>query len=305
MQQNDKTVLFEQARPRLMGIAFRLLGSSAEAEDAVQDTAAKWLLADHKTLRDPLGWMIRVCTNRCLDILGSARISKTDYVGPWLPDQLAMDPAADIHDQLDMASSLTSAFLLLLERLTPKERAAYILHDIFGMTFKDIAETLQASDLHCRKLASRARKMVQAENVRFLPSQTRQQELLDLFQAALQTGDLSGLTDALSEDADFRADSGGKVTAVMDVVIGRAAIADFIAGTLQAAWARLEAKPVATSSGLGLLLIEPTGVHAIVTFGYDSDGKVAHIFVVRNPAKIARFLARSFRVEGAGALRIH
>ncbi|WP_422377495.1 sigma-70 family RNA polymerase sigma factor [Roseibium sp.] len=305
MEKLDKPGLFEQARPRLMGIAFRLLGSSAEAEDAVQDTAAKWLLANEETIRDPLGWMIRVCTNRCLDILGSARVSKTDYVGPWLPDQLVVDPEPDLSERLDRTASLTSAFLLLLERLTPKERAAYLLHDIFGMAFREIAETLQLSELHCRKLASRARKLVQSENVRFLPGEARQRELLDLFQVALQTGDLTGLAAALSADADFRADSGGKVTAVTEVVSGRHAVTDFISGTLLAAWSRLRAKPVRTNSGLGLLLLEPLAIHAIVTFGFDASGRISNIFVVRNPEKIDRFLMQSYRVTDQGELQRH
>ncbi|WP_269586129.1 RNA polymerase sigma factor SigJ [Roseibium sp. Sym1] len=300
-----KQKTFETARPRLMGIAYRLLGSSADAEDVVQDTAAKWLVADHSKIAEPDGWLVTVCTNRCLDILGSARVQRTEYVGPWLPDQLLVQHAPDLDEQIDIASSLTTAFLLLLERLTPKERAAYLLHDIFGVPFKDIADTLQINELNCRKLASRARKMVSRENVRFSPSREQQKQFLHLFETAVRTGELEDLAAALSEDVDFRADSGGSVTAARDPVIGRSSVMSFIGDVLQGAWHAMTMTVVATNSGLGLLLREGRDNHAIVTFGFDQDGKIAHIFVVRHPGKIARFLSQSFTLTRTGDLRVN
>ncbi|MGP5069716.1 MULTISPECIES: sigma-70 family RNA polymerase sigma factor [Psychrobacter] len=156
---DSKTETFEAARSRLIGLAYRLLGSISDAQDAVQDTYIKWVL--HEDNVDiPIAWLTRVCTNHCLDQLQSAHHKRVDYVGQWLPEPIQIEFEDTIEKQIEMASSLTTAFLLLLERLTPKERAAYILHDIFSMSFDEVAAILELQPANCRKLATRAREHV-------------------------------------------------------------------------------------------------------------------------------------------------
>ena len=132
---NNKTELFETARPQLLGLAYRLLGSMSDAQDVVQDTYLKWT-AHSDTVAIPSAWLSRVCTNRCLDQLKSARYQRVDYIGQWIPEQIQTEFEASAEENIEIASSLTTAFLLLLERLTPKERAAYLLRDVFSMPFR-------------------------------------------------------------------------------------------------------------------------------------------------------------------------
>lgn len=305
MNDPDKLEQFEMARPQLMGVAYRLLGSMAEAEDAVQDTAAQWFARDVSAIDQPTAWLTRVCTNRCLDTLRSSRWSRTDYVGPWLPDQIQVADSPDAAEQLEIASSLTTAFLLLLERLSPKERAAYLLHDVFGLPFKDVADTLGMSEANSRKHASRARKLVTEENVRFVPDRDRQFELLAMFQAAVTSGDLDPLKSALSEDLELRIDSGGKAPAIRRVLSGRGDVGQYLTSALHRLWQPVAFQAVATNSGYGLLVSVDGAPHAVVTFGFRADGQIGSIFILRNPEKIDAFLKRRVVLHPGGGVAMH
>jgi RNA polymerase sigma factor (sigma-70 family) len=176
-EMNDTDLqLFEGARPRLLGLAYRILGSRADAEDAVQDCFLKWRDADRSQIKTPAAWLSSVCTRRCLDIQRAADRARVDYVGPWLPEpiQPATPPAVDGK----LAASLTTAFLLLLERLTPKERAAYLLHDIFDQSYAEIAAMLEMDEAACRKLVSRARQNIGRDKVRHITPRETQDSLL-------------------------------------------------------------------------------------------------------------------------------
>ncbi|MEN4194546.1 sigma-70 family RNA polymerase sigma factor [Serratia marcescens] len=156
---NDKyAALFESRRSFLIGLAYRILGSLADAEDAVQDTYIKWLHADRHSILNPAAWLTTVCTRRCLDLLRAAQQARVDYVGIWLPEPIQTAAAKTPEQTLELSSSLSTAFMLLLERLTPRERAAYLLHDIFDLPYADLATTLGGEETACRKLVSRARK---------------------------------------------------------------------------------------------------------------------------------------------------
>ncbi|MEM8854082.1 MAG: RNA polymerase sigma factor SigJ [Pseudomonadota bacterium] len=305
MSEDDKLLVFEEACPQLLGVAFRLLGSMAEAEDAVQDTAARWFAQDVSGIDQPIAWLTRVCTNRCLDILRSARVSRTDYVGPWLPDQIQVVEGPSADEQLEISSSLTTAFLLVLERLKPKERAAYLLHDIFGLPFDEVANTLGMSEANCRKLASRARKLVRHENARFLPDPARQEKLLAVFVSAVRTGDLDALTAALADDVELRVDSGGKAVAIRQVLSGPADVGHFFATTLHRAWSEARLEAMATANGPGLVVTAQGKAHAVVSFGFRPDGRIAGIFILRNPDKISRFLQRRVEVQPGGGVALH
>ena len=166
--------IFEEARPKLLGLAYRILGSLADAEDAVQDTFLKWAEADRDAIESPLSWLTTICTRRCLDLLRAANRSRVNYVGAWLPEPIQKPIQDDAETNLDLATSLKTAFLLMLERLTPKERAAYLLHDIFEMPYAEIAETLDIREGACRKLVSRAKANIDQAKTRFTTPVERQ-----------------------------------------------------------------------------------------------------------------------------------
>ncbi len=299
----SKTDEFEAARPQLLGLAYRLLGSVSDAQDAVQDTYVKWITHTQE-VDVPAAWLSRVCTNRCLDVLKSANRKRVDYVGQWIPEQIQTEFEATAEQQLEMASSLTTAFLLLLERLTPKERAAYLLHDVFSMPFDEVAGVLDMQPANCRKLATRARAFVVKNNVRHVPNQERQVELLQAFQAALETGDTGELSTLLRADADLRADSGGKVIAVRDVLQGQGTICDFVGNGLSLAWSGLEISEQMINGTLGLLVGERRHLHAAISFGYDAEGQVQNVYIMRHPDKLAQFSQSKGLVSESGRLTL-
>ena len=292
------------ARPQLLGIAYRLLGSIADAEDAVQDTGVKWLAHDGAAPDSPAAWLTRVCTNRCLDMLKSSARSRTDYVGPWLPEQLQTTVGDSAEDQLAVASSLTTAFLLLLERLTPKERAAYLLHDIFAMPYDEVAQVLGLAPANCRQLAARGRRFVAQNKVRHIPDRQRQSDLLQAFEMALRTGDTAAFGAMLGDDADLRADSGGKVPAVHHVLIGRREICDFISGILFRAWSTSEMSPQMINGTLGLVIRDADRIHAATSFAIDVDGSVRSVFILRHPDKLSRLASTVGKADPTGELTL-
>ena len=293
MRLSEKADQFEAARPQLMGIAFRLLGTLSEAEDAVQDTAFKWFSDDTVQPEKPTAWLSTVCTNRCLDILKSAQRKRTQYVGPWLPDQFQMETVASAEDQFEASSSLNTAFLLLLERLTPKERAAYILHDIFSMSFAEVSAALGITNENCRKLASRARKMIAAEQVRHVPTEEVQRQLLDGFTRALSTGDAGPLANILTQDATLRADSGGKVVAIREVLKGPADVVEFVASTLSKAWHGLPRQTMRANGQCALLIGTASDPVAVISFAFSDKSLIRDVFVLRHPEKLQRLLETS------------
>lgn len=302
-QMENKTSIFESARPQLLGIAYRLLGSMSDAQDAVQDTYIKWV-SHGEPVDVPPAWLSRVCTHRCLDQLKSASHKRVDYVGQWIPEQIQTEFEFNAEESLEMTSSLTTAFLLLLERLTPKERAAYLLHDIFGMPFDEVAGILELQATNCRKLATRARQYVVKNNVRHVPEKQRQKELLTAFQTALHTGDTRELSAMLRVDSNLRADSGGKVPAVRKVLEGGVAICDFINQTLFGAWSEMRIEEKMINGLLGLVVEDEHELHAAISFGYDTDGLVSQIYIMRHPQKLAQFAQSKGLVTEEGGLTL-
>ncbi|WP_421779704.1 RNA polymerase sigma factor SigJ [Kiloniella litopenaei] len=302
MTLENKTDIFEQSRPRLMGLAYRLLGSLSDAQDIVQDTYLKWVSYSGPEIENPVGWLSRVCTNRCLDQLKSANHQRLDYIGSWIPDQIQTEFEASAEEQAEIASSLTTAFLLLLERLTPKERAAYLLHDVFSMPFEEVARILDMQSANCRKLAARARDYVAKNNVRHVPEKQHQEKLLNAFQKAIKTGDVEVLGSMLRADSDLRADSGGKVQAVRDVIVGHDAICRFITDILSNAWRQMEITTQVLNGTLGLVIIDEGKMHAALSFGYDAKGQVSQIYIMRHPVKLKKMISAKGILSTSGAI---
>lgn len=284
----EKTVaVFEQRRPFLLGLAYRILGSRAEAEDAVQELFIKWLEADQVSIATPAAWLTTACTRHCIDLLRSAHKSRVDYVGTWLPEPIHTTHHQSPEHMHELAASLSTAFLLMLERLTPKERGAYLLHDIFDFDYPQVAETLGIQEAACRKLVSRAKASIGGEQIRFQPEPARQSQLLDAFHSAIASGSTSALSALLSEDVELCADSGGKASAIRETLFGQKHVLDFIGQSLHAYWQAQEWLPVEINGAKGVVIKADGLVTASMTFGFDGAGRVNRIFIMRNPDKLA------------------
>ena len=293
MPDRDDLGVFERARPNLLGLAYRILGSRADAEDAVQDTFLKWRQADGGKIDNPAAWLTTICTRRCLDLLRAAHRSRVTYVGAWLPEPIHTPLEDDAESRLDLASSLTTAFLLLLERLTPKERAAYLLHEIFDVAYPEIAATLEMQESACRKLVSRAKANVDQAKVRQRIPLDRQDALLAAFQGAIASGATADLAALLSDDIRLTADGGGKAPAILEVLQGKAEVMAFVMGVLRQFWTALDWIPADINGGRGAILREGAATIATLSFAYDEAGRASDVYIMRNPDKLARLGAEA------------
>lgn len=281
-----EVLFFEGLRPRLNGLAYRILGSFSDAEDAVQDTFLKWASTDRSRIENTQGWLISACTRRCLDMRRTGDRARMDYVGAWLPEpiQVAVPPEAET--RVELASSLSMAFTMMLERLTPKERAAYLLHDIFDLTYGEVAETLDISESGGRKLVSRARASVSQTKTRHATPEPRQEEFLTAFQSAVETGELGALAQMLAQDARLSTDGGGKVAAIRDPILGRDAICDFVSRKLRRYWAELDWTRADLNGSRGVLIQADGQTSSAVSATFDEAGFVQEILIMRNPEKL-------------------
>ncbi|MDF7776231.1 sigma-70 family RNA polymerase sigma factor [Sphingomonas sp. AOB5] len=277
---------FDPIRPRLIRVAYRMLGSVADAEDVVQDAFLRWMAADRDAVKEPEAFLRRVVTRLCLDQLKSARARRETYVGPWLPE-----PVVEAEDEVE---DVTLPLLIALERLSPLERAAFLLHDVFGIGFDEIAETIQRDPAACRQLANRARAHVRADRPRFDMPEAHGMEIAAAFFAASREGDMSSLRGLLAQDVEFYSDGGGKRSAGLKPIFGidnliklHASLARFFTGgqSRLLRYGRINGLP-------GFVSMEADGV--IQTTALDiADGKVRAIYIVRNPDKLAHLEPRA------------
>jgi RNA polymerase sigma-70 factor (ECF subfamily) len=277
----NAAAVFEELRPRLIGVAYGLLGSLAEAEDAVQEAWPRLQASDLGEIRDLSGWLVTTTSRIALDVLRSARSRHETYVGPWLPEpvETAPDPA----DSVSLADSLSWALLVVLETLSPAERAAFVLHDVFGLSFAEVGQALGRPPTACRKLASRAREHVEARQPRFDVDSVAHREVVRAFSRAAASGDLDGLLDLLAPDAVLTSDGGGVVRALPVPVHGAVEIATFIAG-LGADRLGLTLRPSAVNGSPALLVFEQGRVTTVMALGI-RDGRITTIDAIRNPDK--------------------
>lgn len=278
---SQDVAIFEDARPALVGLAYRILGSRADAEDVVQDCFIKWSEADRSSIERPKAWLTTVCTRRCLDVARLADRRRVDYVGPWLPEPIQTAVSAP---DVELAGTLTTAFLLMLERLSPKERAAYLLHDIFEQSYADIAATLDVGEDACRQLVTRARAHVERGKARYATPVETQDRLLRAFESAVKTGDPAGLAALLSSDVRLTADGGGKVPAALRVLDGDDVMI-FLSRVGQI-WKSLAWTFVDLNGGRGVILTAEGAPQLAMNFACDDDGRISDIFVMRNPDKL-------------------
>jgi RNA polymerase sigma-70 factor, ECF subfamily len=276
---------FEAYRGQIFGLAYRMLGSAAEAEDVVQEAYLRWQAAPRDDVGAPRAFLARVVTNLAIDALTSARARREQYVGPWLPEPLGA-AAADDTGAADPAS-LSLAFLLLLERLSPLERAAYLLGEVFDHDHGEVAAILGRSEAACRQLLSRARRHVRAGRPRFPPSREQHQRLLAAFAQACASGDLDALRRLLADDAIACSDGGGKAAAALRPIHGADRVARFFVGLSRKLGDR--SVTIAEVNGeTGLVVRGDGGVYAVATVEADGD-RVRAVHVVVNPDKLRRW----------------
>lgn len=279
---------FEPHRRHLMGLAYRMLGSLAEAEDAVQEAYLRWHGVDRARVENPRAFLSKTVTRLCLDHLKSARVQRESYVGPWLPEPVLDEAALAAETASEYAHDLSVALMLILERLSPLERAAFLLHDVFDMDFAEIAEALGRSEAACRQLAARARAHVRAARPRFAASADEGARLADAFRAAARSGDAAALTRLLAADAVLYTDGGGKRTAARNPIIGADKIARFFLGVLKKdSEAGRIARPARVNGLAGFIAADPDG--SVRTMAFETrDGRIAAIYIVVNPDKLQR-----------------
>lgn len=271
----------EALRRRLVRLAYRYLGSVTDAEDIVQEAAIKLLSSEE--VRDREAWLARVVTNASLDRLRRLKALRETYIGPWLPEPVIEADESPGDRELD----ISFAVMRTLEALSPLERAAFFLHDLFGMDFDAIAETLDRSPSAVRKLASRARHAVKEGRPRFAASASDVERLLSAIGNAVESNTVDGLAAILSEDIELVCDGGGKVMAALRVLNGAAEVTGFLMHIARkprnSAW-RLG--PTMVNGGAGVLIGSENGLDTVLTIDLDARGRVAAIYLVRNPDKL-------------------
>jgi RNA polymerase sigma-70 factor, ECF subfamily len=248
----------EALRRHGFGVAYRMLGSVSEAEDVAQEALLR-LTRQEDPIDEPAAWMTTVATRLSINVLRSARVRREAYVGPWLPEPLLEDTTPEPPSQVETVDSLSQAMLVLLERLTPVERAAYLLREAFGYEYAEIADIIERTEVNTRQLVTRARKAIEASRPRFDADEAARDALLERFLAAAEEGDLEGLEELLAEDAVLYADGGGKAMAPPVPVLGATLIARFMAGVAQVrrAFGKFEARMVRVNGQRGRLLQGP------------------------------------------------
>ncbi|HJW42522.1 MAG TPA: RNA polymerase sigma factor SigJ [Rhizomicrobium sp.] len=285
---------FQIQRNHLIGIAYRMLGEMSAAEDIAQEAWLRWANAECEDIRDPRAWLSAVTVRLALDALRKARARRETYVGPWLPEPLLPDDtralAADAPAaRAELASDLSLAMLIVLERLSPEERAALILHDAFDCDYATIAQTLEKSETACRKLVSRARERVKAERPRHTVATERHRQLVATFLSASASSDLEKLAGLLRHEVVLYSDGGGKAAAALNPIHGADRVTRFTLGVLRKFGPPegLRAEATEINGAPGYLLHAAGALYAALTMEFDGDW-ISAIYVVRNPDKLRR-----------------
>ncbi|GAA2341822.1 RNA polymerase sigma factor SigJ [Streptomyces kunmingensis] len=285
--------VFEEHRPVLMGVAYRMLGRVADAEDVVQDAWLRWSQADRGEVREPRAYLVRITTRLAVDRLRQAQARRESYVGPWLPEPLVTDFGPTVPDTAEravLADSVSLAVLVVLESLSPLERAVFVLREAFGLPFSEIAATLERGEAAVRQLAARARKHVDERRPRFDVDPVQQRDLTERFLAAATEGDLESLMSMLAPDVRLVGDSGGKSKAPVRVIETADKVGRFLAGVAgQGSAEAFEFRLTEINGGPGLLVVAEGKVDSVFQLGI-SDGKVQYVYIVRNPDKLHSLL---------------
>ncbi len=287
---DDPTRTFDQLRARLQGIAYRMLGSAAEAEEVVQDAWLRWHEADHGELDSAEAWLVTITTRLSIDRLRTAKARREQYVGIWLPEPVLTDSPPTPDQLLERADDVSVAFLMLLERLSPEARAAFLLREVFDADYAELARMIGKSEAACRQLVHRAKTQIRDERPRYDVSPDTHERLLRDFAAAATGGNIAALRSMLSEDAELISDGGGKVPSFGKPVVGSQRIAQLYFATQRRHGDGLRVELAIVNGQLGLLRFIGGVLESAQS--YETDGeRIVRIHVQRNPDKLARLAA--------------
>ncbi|MEU2353358.1 RNA polymerase sigma-70 factor [Streptomyces misionensis] len=294
MTADSATDVFEAHRPLLTGVAYRMLGRVADAEDVVQDAWLRWSRADHAEIREPRAYLVRITTRLAIDRLRLARSRAESYVGPWLPEPCLTeygDTAPDAADRAVLADSVSLAVLVVLESLSPLERAVFVLREAFGFPYAEIAALLDRGEPAVRQLAGRARRHVAERRPRYDVDPARRRELTERFLVAASGGDLDGLMSVLAPDVRLVADGGGKVRSALRILHGADKVARFLAAVMPEAVPDLTVRALEVNGGPAALVL--SGGKPDSLFQLDVvDGRVTSVYIQRNPDKLRHLADR-------------
>jgi len=278
---------FVTHRSLLFTVAYEMLGSAADAEDVVQETWLKWQGVDQAEVRDPRAFLVRIVTRTALDQLRTVSRRREEYVGPWLPEPLLTSP--DVAEDVELADSLSTAMLLVLETLTPTQRAVFLLHDVFDVGYDELAEAVGKTEAAVRQIAHRARAHVAERRPRGVTSRADTRLALEAFQRALATGDLQGLVDLLAPDVVMLGDGGGIKQALPRPILGADKVGRLLDAGLATLTGQLSGELVQVNGWPALLLRLDGEIEAVMTMLVE-EGQVSGIYTVRNPEKLSRIL---------------
>ncbi|WP_034268736.1 RNA polymerase sigma-70 factor [Actinospica robiniae] len=284
-QTTEATETFVLHRNLLFTVAYEMLGSAADAEDVLQETWLRWVQVDLATVQDQRAYLVRITTRQALMRLRSLRRRKESYVGPWLPEPLLTAP--DVAQDVELAEGVSMAMLLVLETLTPTERAVFVLRDVFGLEYGEIAEAVGKTAATTRQIAHRARNHVAARRPREAVSQAENRAALGAFQRAVETGDMRSLLDLLAPDVVFLSDGGGRVQAALTPVVGAAQVSTLLTAGLTRL-ARTAAVQPAEANGHPALIVRIDGQIEGLLAVRTEAGVITGLYFVRNPEKLSR-----------------
>ena len=280
----DRETQFQELRPVLFGLAYRMLGTRADAEDVVQDAYLRWQSTAAAEVRSARSYLTTIVARLALDGLKAAHRQRETYVGPWLPEPL-VEPMGT--QPLELSESLSLAFLRLLESLSPPERVAFLLREVFDADYEEVAVALETSEANSRQIVARARKHIQERRPRFAVDRDRQSAVLREFLTACATGDPSQLTMLLAEDAVLYTDGGGKVSAALNPIVGADRVVRFLIGIARKVPAlRVEFADV--NGRVGAVLLDSGRPYSVMTFDLTGEGRIANLYIVSNPDKLPR-----------------
>lgn len=283
-----ETDVFEEHRPVLMGVAYRMLGRVADAEDVLQEAWLRWSGADRAAVRDPRGYLVRITTRLAVDRLRQIKARGEAYTGPWLPEPLVTDlagTAADAEERAVLADSVSLAVLVVLETLSPLERAVFVLREAFGYPYAEIAGLLGRSESAVRQLAGRARRHVEERRPRYEVDPVQRRDLTERFLAAAAGGDLKALMELLAPDVRLVGDSGGKARAPLRVLHSADKVGRFLAGVARQGIPDLSVRFLEVNGGPALLAL--SGGRPDSLFQLDvADGRIQCVYIIRNPDKL-------------------
>jgi RNA polymerase sigma-70 factor, ECF subfamily len=282
----DALTTFNDLRPLLFSIAYRMLGTVMDAEDMVQETFLRWQGCDYQGIQSPKAWLSTVITRLCINQLNSARVQRETYVGPWLPEPLMSAPQAAPAENTGLSDSLSLAFLVLLESLAPTERAVFILREVFNYEFFEIAPIVEKTESNCRQILTRARKSIEERRPRFDVSPESAEQLIQQFEEAIETGNLDNLLQLLAEDVVLVSDGGGKARALLRPILGADHVARLLIGAAKKFGTGPQVRRRALINGLpGTISFENNRLARVLAFGI-RNRRIQSLFIIANPDKL-------------------